>query len=331
MTLRRRTLLSLASLGLVLTACSGPAAEEEQPASDAAAPAPTGVTLAVGPLTTQNTLSLAVADGSLAQAVEQVGASMQAPATFPAFAPAAEAMAADRIDLTTGSSTAVVTALSGETDLAIFAVERNDDNTQGIVVSGDSGITDLAGLEGHSIAVNEGGTGEYLLRLALEQARLGTDDVEIVYLSPADGATAFAGGQVDAWATWDQYLVSAAALPNARVVAYARDLRATNRTVHVVGRAFADAHPEVVEAAYDALVATAEAVREDPSILEQAYVDAGATEEVARDVAARRPPRITPADAAFAEELRDVADFYARTGMIDEQVDTSEATLDISR
>lgn len=320
---RRDVLVALTALPL-LAACSGPAAEQARSTGGA-----TGAgTLRLGVLNTRNTLTLAADSGLVAEQVAQVGGTVTTNPPFPAFAPAAEAMGAGRIDLTTGSTTALVAALQGNTQLAAFAVEIGDDDTQGIVATAASGITDLAGLQGRRVAVNQGGTGDYLLRMAIEAHDL--RDVTPVHLSPPDAASAFAAGQVDAWATWDQYLASAQ-LAGGRVLALAKDLGVRNHTVHVVDRRFAQAHPALVVAVYDALAEQAQRVRQDPGLLERAYVDAGAPARVAELVAAKTPPTIQPADAAFVDELAAAADFYVRHGLTPTRSDVSGAAIDVAQ
>lgn len=316
---------------LAVGACTGPAAADGDPAGDPVGePGSTpSVELRLGPLTTQNTLTLAAATGRLDDALHAVGATVREAATFPAFAPAAEAMAAGQIDMTSGSATSLVAALAGSPDLVVFAVEVNDGDTQGVVAAPGTGITSVPDLAGRTIAINEGGTGDYLLRAALADAGMSVDDVTPVHLAPPEAATAFASGQVDAWATWDQYLASAQLLDGAAVVARLADVSATNPSVHVVSRTFLEEHPDVVVAAYEALEAQADAVVGDPGVLEQAYREAGATPEVAAAVVAKRPPTIAPADDDFAADLAEVARFYAEQGMTPTAVATDTAHVNV--
>ncbi|MHA3947143.1 NrtA/SsuA/CpmA family ABC transporter substrate-binding protein [Cellulomonas bogoriensis] len=286
--------------------------------------------LRIGPLNTQNTLTLATDAGLVAEAVTAAGGTTTVTSPFPAFAPAAEAMGAGQIDVTTASTTAVVPALAQGTDVVVFAVEVNDGDSQGIVSAPGTGITTVADLAGARVAVNAGGTGEYLLRQALQVNGMDVDDVEMVFLSPPDAATAFVSGHVDAWATWDQYLVTAARAEGAHVVALARDVEATNRTVHVVDGEVWRTHPGLVVAAYWALVEQAEAIIEDPELLVQAYIAAGAEEDVAREISQITPPRVVPAHAGFAAELQQVADFYRDQGMVTESIDATLAAVDVT-
>lgn len=309
-----RTLLTVTLLATLtaLVACSPPTA-----------------TVDVGPLNTQNLLTLALADDRLAEEVKAAGGEVETHPPFPAFAPAAEAMSAGWVDATSGSSTAVVAALAGQADPVVFAVEVDDGTTQGIVAAPGTGIEEVADLSGRRVAINAGGTGEYLLRLALEQAGMAIEDVEAVNLAPPDAASAFAGGNVDAWATWDQYLEAATLADGAQVVVHARDIGASNRTVHVVSRELAEQNPALVVALYEALSQQSKSVADDPGILARAYRAAGAERAVAEAVARREPPRIEPAGQAFSDELAQVAAFYAEQGMTAEEVDVSRATLDV--
>jgi len=285
--------------------------------------------LRVGALTTQNVLTLCQASGGLDEPIEEVGGSVTASDPFPAFAPAAEALAAGHIDVGSSGATGVLTALAGNPDLVIVAVEENDNDSQGIVAAAGSGIASIEDLAGHTVAINEGGTGEYLLRKALDERGMSIDDVEAVNLAPADAATAFSSGQVDAWATWDQYLVSVQVDLGATLVAYAGDFGAQNPSVHVVSREFADAHPSGVNALYRGLVACADEVVVDPSILADAYRDAGVSEAVADAIISHRVPTIAPADDEFAAEFAELASFFAEQGMTDGVIDTSGATADV--
>ncbi|MBO0920117.1 ABC transporter substrate-binding protein [Cellulomonas sp. zg-ZUI222] len=301
-------------------------------AGSGASSAPTGApatTLRVGPLSTQNLLTLAVDDGLAAQHLADVGVDLAVSPSFPAFAPAAEALAAGHVDVVSGSTTAVVAALAGTPDLVVVAVEHDAGDTQGIVAHGE--VTDVAGLAGRSVAVNRGGTGEYLLRLALREAGLTPEDVTVEHLAPPDAATAFAAGRVDAWATWDQYLVGAQALPGVRTVALARDLGSDNRTVHVTTRDVVERHPAAVAALYDALVAEADALRADPGRRAGAYRASGADAQVAAALGALETPDVRPADDGFAAELARVAALYVEEGMIPGAVDVTGVAVDATR
>ena len=60
------------------------------------------------------------------------------------------------------------------------------------------GITSLADLKGKKIGVPQGTSGDMILQLALKEAGLSTDDVEIVAMDAPTVVSAFGSGQIDA-------------------------------------------------------------------------------------------------------------------------------------
>lgn len=93
-----------------------------------------------------------------------------------------------------------------------------------VIASSDSGATDMEGLRGMKVGVPEGGSGEMILALALEQAGMTMDDIEPVVLDPPNIVTAFVSGSVDAAAIFQplagQILT---ALPESKILAQNSD------------------------------------------------------------------------------------------------------------
>ncbi len=90
---------------------------------------------------------------------------------------------------------------------------------EAILVPKDSPIKMIADLKGKKIALNKGSNVHYLLVRALESAGLKYADVDVVYLSPAEGRAAFDKGAVDAWVIWEPYRTSAEMSLAARTLA----------------------------------------------------------------------------------------------------------------
>jgi sulfonate transport system substrate-binding protein len=76
-------------------------------------------------------------------------------------------------------------------------------SAENIIVPKDSPIRTLSDLKGKKIAIPQGSSAHGLALLALKSVGLTPKDVELVYLSPAAGATAFNTGKVDAWSIWN--------------------------------------------------------------------------------------------------------------------------------
>ena len=90
---------------------------------------------------------------------------------------------------------------------------------EAVLVPKDSPIKTIADLKGKKIALNKGSNVHYLLVRALENAGLKYTDVDVVYLSPADGRAAFDKGAVDAWVIWEPYRTAAEMSLGARTLA----------------------------------------------------------------------------------------------------------------
>lgn len=266
----------------------------------------------ISPLQAFNFLTLAQLDGLIDTQVSAQGGKVDWKPAFPAYVPTAEALRGGSIDIGSGSSTAFLTATGADSDLLVFAVERSSGQDQGIVATNASGIKSIPDLVGKKVAVNQGGTGEYLLHLALARHNIPVSQVQVVYLGPTDAATAFIQQQVDAWAVWEQFFALGQAQPGARVITYASDIGSLNRNVHVTTRRFASEHPLLVKAVFEAMRQEADAVRAKPGLVADLNQKAGVPLEVA-DIIRRIPPStLAAADPVLQQEFVQLADFYAQ-------------------
>ncbi len=85
-------------------------------------------------------------------------------------------------------------------------MQRGSDSTkaaENIIVPRIPRSRPSADLKGKRIAVPQGSSAHGLALLALKSVGLGPKDVQLVYLSPAAGGTAFNTGKVDAWSIWN--------------------------------------------------------------------------------------------------------------------------------
>jgi sulfonate transport system substrate-binding protein len=314
----------LAAATVLATAACG--SDPEAQAGESADP----TTVRVGVLNGSDTgLALARTTGALEDELEAVDAQVEYAGPFPAFVPAAEAIKAGAVDVTIGGLLSWVGGVAANPDLVVFAKQATQQVNEGIVATGASGIATLADLEGKKIAINKAGTGEYLLLKALDEAGLTISDVTPVYLPPADAATAFQSGQVDAWATWGNFFASAATSDGATVVATGADVDSHNDTVYVVNRAFLEEHPEAVEAVFDALSSATEAALDDPTILRKAWETDGLSPAVIDLFEEVPQATIEPVTAEVQEAWQQEADFWTEHGIIPDRIDVSEVTYTV--
>jgi sulfonate transport system substrate-binding protein len=120
--------------------------------------------------------------------------------------PLVQAAASGDIDLGYVGTVPPITGAAKQYGFKIVATQHGADLTkaaENIIVPKDSPIHTLADLKGKKIAIPQGSSAHGLALLALKSVGLTPKDVELVYLSPAAGATAFNTGKVDAWSIWN--------------------------------------------------------------------------------------------------------------------------------
>ncbi|MGO4715093.1 aliphatic sulfonate ABC transporter substrate-binding protein [Bradyrhizobium sp. 2TAF24] len=245
MTFRFRPLARLAGTLLALSAMTA--------ASQAADP----VTLRIGFLRGPEPLSVSRLRGTLEQRLAARNVKLVWAGPFNAYAPAAEALNADSIDITVGSSSAAISSVVGSAQISLFAYQWDFGDSSGIIVKNGSPIRSLADLAGKTIAVNRGGTGDYQLTKALEKAGVPSDGVKRAFLTPVDSAAAFNNGHVDAWSAWSIFYPIALIEQDARVLATAKEINSQNAVIYAVRTPYAKAHPEIIREVLAELQASA--------------------------------------------------------------------------
>ena len=253
---------------------------------------------------------------------------MQWAAPFAAAAPALEALNAGAIDITAGSSTASIAGLAAGVPFVVFAYQKMAPGAEGILVKADSPIKTLADLKGHTVAVNRGGTGEYLLMRGLAFNGVDPAAIKRVYLSPSDSGAAFDHGHVDAWATWDPFISIALHSYGARVLADGAQIGSDNAVTLMASSAFATAHPDLLHVLFDtaksdnawSLAHKDEAGRiwAEAMSIPASYSDAiGANNAVPTT-------GVTPADL---HQMDQIADWYADSRIIPTRPDVAQGVV----
>lgn len=281
-------------------------------------------------------LALGKKDGSLDKALAKAGAKVKWTGSAGPFAPAAQAMNADQLDIATGSITSGVTSLAQKPGFKFFTAVDPDAVGEGILVRDGSGIESVADLVGRKVAVNQGGTGEYLLLKALAKAGVPADKVTRVYLRPDQTAAVFNAGKVDAWAVWATYAVAEIGSGKAHFVADGAAIGSDNYSLNAVRTAFAEQHPKVVEALYQYLHEASAKEKQNPAAYLNVFTDVGPTavtgkaKEVQTGFTAKggTVDPIGPEDIARFE---DVAAFYAQQKVTKDRVDVAAHLLDIGK
>ena len=294
------------------------------------APAHARETVRIGWLKATNDLALAKAHGTLEKALAADGAGVEWDGPFPAAAPAAEALNAGAIDITVGSSGSLAASLAAGAPVVAFTFQHLGPNGEAILVRAGSPIRTVADLAGRSVAVNRGGTGEYLLVRALQTHGLPLDAARRVYLGPADAASAFASGAFDGWAIWDPFISIALTQYGARVLANGAAIGSDNAVVMLASRDFAAHHARLLRTIYRVLLGE--------NAWSLAHKDAaGAIWARTLGLPTSLGPRLGandavptgPIDAAAAQQVRAVADWYVANKIVPQVPGLDAALLDL--
>lgn len=279
-------------------------------------------------------LALGKKDGSLGKALAKAGARVEWTGSAGPFAPAAQALNAGQLDIATGSITSGVTALTQKPGFKLFGAITPDGAGEGILVRKDSGIDTVKDLAGRKVAVNRGGTGEYLLLKALARHGVPAGDVERVYLRPDQTASVYKTGQVDAWASWAAYSVAELGSGDSRFVADGAAVGSDNYSFHAVRTGFAEKHPKVVKALYDYLRTGSAAQKATPEKYVNVFTDRGPTAVTgaARELQLRilrEGGTVEPIAANDIERFESVARFYLDQKVLGAPVDIKPHILDV--
>ncbi|MCX4863035.1 NrtA/SsuA/CpmA family ABC transporter substrate-binding protein [Streptomyces sp. NBC_00825] len=281
-------------------------------------------------------LALGKKDGSLDKALAKAGAKVRWTGSAGPFAPAAQAMNADQLDIATGSITSGITSLAQRPGFKFFTAVDPDAAGEGILVKNGSGIGSVADLVGKKVAVNQGGTGEYLLLKALAKAGIPAEKVKRVYLRPHQTAAVFNAGKVDAWAVWATYAVAEIGSGKAHFVADGAAIGSDNYSLNAVRTGFAEQHPGVVKALYRYLHDASAKEKQDPAAYLNVFTDAGPTAVTgkAKEVQTaftREGGTVDAIGPQDIERFEDVAGFYAEQKVTPDKVDVAAHLLDIEK
>jgi sulfonate transport system substrate-binding protein len=175
---------------------------------------------------------------------------------FPSGPPLLEAMNAGSVDFGQVGDTPPIFAQAGGAKI-VYVAGQSITNGQGILVKPDGGIRTLADLKGKRIGFTKGSSAHNVVVLALDQVGLQYSDITPVYLSPPDGAAAFARDSIDAWAVWDPYFAIGEVRGGGRVLAKASDVGKTN-SFYLANRDFAARSPQLVAELIDQLAKAAD-------------------------------------------------------------------------
>jgi sulfonate transport system substrate-binding protein len=247
---------------------------------------------------------------------------------FTSGAPLLEALNVGGIDLSADvADTVPIFALAAGSKFAYYAQETPSPAAQAILVRADSPIRSVAQLSGKRVAVAKAAGAHYLLLAALERAGLKLGDVQLSYLTPADGRAAFERGSVDAWAVWDPYFAGAQQQIGARVLVDGSSL-ASYRRYYLASARFARAHPQILRIVFEALQERGKWVKahsqEAAAVLAPLW---GLDAQTAGVANSRRSYDVRPVTAEALREQQKIANAFLGAALLPEAVNVAAVEI----
>ena len=212
-TLKTITLVGVTALSLALSACQKSESSQSQTADQNAAE--NVDTLAIG--YQKSSLNLLVARQQKLFEQEFPHAKIEWK-EFPAGPQMLEALAVGAIDFGAVGNTPPIFAQAAGKDLSYVGYELVPANSQALLIPKVSAIQSIQDLKGKRIAVQKGSSAHELLAKILQKAGLSWQDIQPIWLPPADARAAFDKQSVDAWAIWEPYLSAAEQDAHAQVL-----------------------------------------------------------------------------------------------------------------
>lgn len=193
-----------------------------------------------------NTINILKENGNLDEALNEAGYTIDWK-VFPTGTVLLEALNTNNIDFGHASDGNAVFMQAGGHPLNYVASEAPYAEGVALVTKVDSDIETVEDLKGKTIGVTRGGNQHYLLLVALEEAGISQDEVEIkFYKDAAEGLSAFTIDEFDVYGTWDPYLAIVEDTVETRTVVNGSDLT-ENRTFYFATDDLLAEKPEVVK------------------------------------------------------------------------------------
>lgn len=230
--------------------------------------------------------------------------------------PLLEALGLGSVDFgTTGDAPPIFAQAAGANLLYVSAQEAAGSGAA-VLVAGNSSIKTLADLRGKKVGFAKASSAHNLTIAALEKAGLTYQDIEPVYLPPADAAAAFARGAIDAWTIWDPYFAIAEKSKNTRILSLARGI-VTQNSFFLANKDFTQKYPQIVAAINEVLADTARWASQDQEAVAKALSEiTGVDLDSQRRAVARTEFAVSPVSPAVVAEQQRIADRFQRLGLI---------------
>jgi sulfonate transport system substrate-binding protein len=246
---------------------------------------------------------------------------------FPAGPQLLEGLNVGSIDFGTVGEAPPIFAQAAGADLVYVGNEPTASAAEAIVVPKDSPIKTVADLKGKKVALNKGSNVHFLLVKLLERARVSYDDIDAIFLTPADARAAFERGSVDAWAIWEPFLAAAQRQTGARILADGNGV-VSNHQFFLASRPYASKRADVVAIVLQEVAAVDQWAKTNPKEAAAALQPQIGLDQATLELALSRGGYgVTPVNDAVLAEQQRIADAFYDLKLIPKHINVRDATL----
>ena len=271
-------------------------------------------------------LPIIKARGDLDKALKEKGVNVKW-VEFPAGPQLLEGLNVGSVAFGESGEAPPIFAQAANSNLVYVANQPAAPLAEALIVPKDSAIQSVQDLKGKRVVLNKGSNVHYLLLKVLEANHLKLDDIQVVYLPPADARAAFEKGAVDAWVIWDPFFAAAEKQLNAKVIATGQNL-VNNHQFYLADRKFAEQHPDVLKIVVNELNTTTQWVSQHQTdaakLLEK---PTGLPLDILNTSISRMGFGVTPISNDVVKKQQAVADAFYQQKLIHNKINIQAAVL----
>lgn len=271
-------------------------------------------------------LPIIKARGDLDKALKEKGVNVKW-VEFPAGPQLLEGLNVGSVAFGESGEAPPIFAQAANSNLVYVANQPAAPLAEALIVPKDSAIQSVQDLKGKRVVLNKGSNVHYLLLKVLEANHLKLNDIQVVYLPPADARAAFEKGAVDAWVIWDPFFAAAEKQLNAKVIATGQNL-VNNHQFYLADRKFAEQHPDVLKIVVNELNTTTQWVSQHQTdaakLLEK---PTGLPLDILNTSISRMGFGVTPISNDVVKKQQAVADAFYQQKLIPNKINIQAAVL----
>ena len=237
--------------------------------------------------------------------------------------PMLEAMRVGSIDVGAVGDTPPIFAQAARGNLVYIAGQRA--GAQGVLLPPGSKIQTIQDLKGKKLAFGRGSSAHSLALKVLEKAGLRYDEIEPVYLGPADAGAAFERGAIDAWSIWDPYFALFETRPGARTLITDAEVGGQN-AFFMARSGFVHDNPAVTAKIVDAFISVGTWARAHRSeVADMLAASTGMSRDAIGRAVDRAPFEVKFMDQALTESQQQVANRFRALNLIPIDIQVASA------